>query len=119
MSQPTRRNFLGTSLGAALAFLASKGLYVTGVKADEGSSLVTIMGLTSEAGLRTHIHGFTATLNLDTGEFSGATTSTLSTGEEESTPHPHNINGTVDPFDFDATLQTSETSGHIHLVRPN
>lgn len=117
-TQTTRRNFLGTGLGAALAVLASKGFNVTDVRAGDGD-LITITGLTSAAGLRPHVHGFEAKLDLKTGEFSGATTSTISVGKEESTPHGHEIDDKVDPFDFDAAVETSEENGHIHCARPN
>lgn len=117
-NEPTRRNFLGRSLGAAIALLAAKGFHVTEVKAQEGA-LITIAGLTSCGGARPHVHGFEARLNLETGEFSGTTNSTISTGQEKSAPHTHAIADTVDPFDFDAVVATSTSGGHIHQVRPN
>ena len=117
-NESTRRGFLGTSLSAALAMLAAKGFQVTDVKAQNGA-LVCITGLTSNAGGRPHIHGFEGTLNLETGEFSGTTTSTISTGKEESTPHTHDFTDTVNPLDFDAVVDTSVTGGHTHQVRPN
>ncbi len=117
MSQSTRRNFIGTGLGGALAFLAAKGFAVKEVKA-QGNKLVTIQGLTSVAGATPHVHGFSATLNLDTGEFTGMTTTTINVDGSEPTPHIHGIDGKVDPFDFDEAVETSAVP-HIHLARPN
>ena len=118
MSQPTRRDFIGTGLGGALALLASKGFTVTEARAQEGNQ-VTIAGLTSTSGLTPHLHGFEATLNLATGEFSGITTTTINVEGGDPFPHTHNVAGKADPFDFDATLETSLTVGHTHLARPN
>lgn len=117
-NKTTRRNFLGRGLGATLACLAAQGFNVTEVKAVDGG-LITITGLTSASGLRPHVHEFEATLNLKTGEFSGSTTSTISTGKEASSPHDHDIDDTVDPFDFNAVVVTSVTFEHTHRARPN
>ena len=121
-NETTRRDFLGTSLGAALALLASRGFNVTGVRAQDGGSSIVISGLTSSDSddvFASHIHGFQATLNLLTGQFTGSTNSTLATGKQEVRNHSHAINDSVDPSDFDAVVETSATPVHTHLVRPN
>src|SRR5258708_7389593 len=119
MSQPTRRKFIGTGLGGALALLATKGFAVTEVKEKNGR-IVTIAGVTSTSGLTAHVHSFEATLNLDTGDFSGTTTATINVDGSDPFPHIHDIAGTLDdPFDFDAMVESSPTGGHTHQARPN
>ncbi len=118
MSQPTRRKFIGTGLGGALALLATKGFAVTEVKAQNGRVL-TIAGLTSTSGLTAHVHGFEATLDLDTGDFSGTTTRTINVDGTDPFPHLHDIAGTIDHFDFDAIVESGLTGGHTHQARPN
>ncbi len=118
MSQPTRRKFIGTGLGGALALLATKGFAVTEVKGN--GRIVTIAGVTSTSGLPQHVHGFEATLNLDTGDFSGTTTATINVDGSDPSPHIHGIAGTLgDAFDFDAMVESSLTGGHTHQARPN
>jgi|GEM_PF-5132193 len=119
MSQPTRRKFIGTGLGGALALLATKGFAVTEVKEEKGR-MVTIAGVTSTSGLTAHVHSFEATLNLDTGDFSGTTTATINVDGSDPFPHTHDIAGTLgDAFDFDAMVESSPTGGHTHQARPN
>lgn len=118
MSQRTRRNFIGTGLGGALALLATKGFAATDVKSQNGSQ-VLITGLTSTSGSMRHVHGFEATLDLSTGEFSGTTTTTIGVEGSEPPPHTHDIASAVEPFDFEAEVETGVTSFHTHLARPN
>jgi hypothetical protein len=118
MSRPTRRDFIGTGLGGAIAFLASKGFTVTEAIAQSGNQ-VAIAGLTSTSGLTPHVHGFEATLDLSSGDFSGITTRTISVEGGDPFPHVHDIAGTVDPFNFDEMVETSLTGGHTHQARPN
>ncbi|MBI1747534.1 MAG: hypothetical protein HYR55_13225 [Acidobacteria bacterium] len=120
-SETNRRHFLGTGLSAVLALLAARGFNVTQIKAQKGPS-ITITGLTSagsDSFFAAHVHGFQATLNLETGEFSGTMTATIATGEEAVTAHPHTITASVVPFDFDAVAETTPTPVHTHQVRPN
>lgn len=119
MSQPTRRKFIGTGLGGALALLASKGFAVTQVKGQSGRT-VMIAGITSVGGSPAHVHTFEATLNLDSGEFSGTTTLTINVDGSDPFPHLHDFAATLaDAFDFESIVETSVTFFHAHLTRPN
>lgn len=118
MSQPTRRKFIGTGLGGALALLATRGFAVTEVKGQNGR-VFSIAGLTSTSGLPVHVHSFEGTVNLDTGDFSATTTATINVDGSDPFPHSHDIAGTIDPFDFDAMVESTLIGSHSHQARPN